>query len=167
MRLFRLWAVVLCLAAAMAACSGSGDTGSAGGWRVSAAHIRAVDPPVACPTSAPVLDTFMSTPTPNPNCSPTPAAVAATPTPQPSVGEARWQDVKVQEYRSTATQDWKPIYTTYTAPPGTGVYVPLVHATSQPMPTPYGATMSAPPPSASPVAVPSAQPIYAVPSATP
>jgi hypothetical protein len=164
MRVFRSAVVALCLAAATAACSSSGDTGSSGGWRVSAAHIRTISPALSCPTTAPVLDTFMSTPTPNPNCSTPPQHLAETPTPQPSAAVvSQWHTINTQQYHRTSAQQWRPIYTTYTAPPGAGIDVQMVHATNQPMPTPYGTTTTAPPAS-TPLAAPST---YAAPAATP
>lgn len=137
MRLLRTGAAVLALATATAACS-SGDTGSQGGWRVSGRHISvdSVAPP--CPTPAPVLDTFSATPTPAPGCSAPPAKIAGdASSPEASARPEAWQPVHTeQQYHSGATQ-WHPIYTTYTAPPGTGIYQPMVNATNQPMPTPF------------------------------
>lgn len=175
MRILRAGAAALCLTAATAACSGSGsDTGSSGGWRVSGAHIKAERAAQPCRTPAPVLDTFSATPTPQPGCSP-PAHAAgdASASPNASASPAKWQAVQVeQQYHSGSTQ-WKPIYTTYTAPPGTGVYQPMVHATNQPMPTPPAQTPTPTPlatlsplPSNTPVATtPPAPPV--VPSSTP
>jgi hypothetical protein len=166
MRLFRTGAAVLCLAAATAACS-SGDTGSQGGWRVSGRHISidSVAPP--CPTPAPVLDTFSSTPTPQPGCSPPAQKMASDDSsPQASAAPASWQPVHTErEYHSGVTQ-WHPIYTTYTAPPGTGIYQPMVNATNQPMPTPF--TTPTPQPLRTPsTPVVSTQAPMVVPSATP
>jgi hypothetical protein len=148
-------AVLISLAAAFAlnACSGSGETGSNGGWRVSGAHIRIVGAQTTCPTPAPVLDTFSSTPSPNPDCTPGPnaanASAAPTGTPAPV-----WRPVHTEDYRSATQQNWRPIYTTYTAPPGTGIYQPMVHATEQPMPTPFNTPTPTPPPTPAPLPSP-------------
>jgi hypothetical protein len=164
---------VLCAAAALAACSGSGnDSGSAGGWRVSGAHIRIASKAQDCRTPAPVLDTFSSTPTPQPGCAPSPgvAYAQASASASPSAAPQQWDRVHVENYRN-ATTGWRPIYTTYTAPPGTGVYQPMVHATNQPMPTPYATATPTPIPT--PTALPTAQPVittapaFVQPSATP
>jgi hypothetical protein len=154
MRIVRAGAAALCLAAATAACSGSGDTGSAGGWRVSGTHVRSVLTQATCTTPAPVLDTFSKPPTPQPGCSPAAKSAGdADATPASSPAAAGWQSAHVeQQYHgdsadsgdtATAPQaqsQWHPIYSTYTAPPGTGIYQPMVHATNQPMPTPPFAT---------------------------
>src|SRR5579884_2044955 len=141
--------LALLVVSVTAACSGSGDTGSTGGWRVSGAHIRIVGAQQPCRTPAPVLDTFSSTPSPEPNCTPNPALAnaSAAPTPTPPIV---WHPVHTEDYRS-ATQAWHPIYTTYTAPPGTGIYQSMVHATQQPMPTPFTTPTPTPPPTPSPL----------------
>ena len=148
MAVVRAGAAVLCAVSVLAACSGSGnDTGSGGGWRVSGAHIRVVSAASDCRTPAPVLDTFSSTPSPQPGCSPSVAADDGQPSASasPSAAPQQWDRVHVEDYRNaTASQQWKPIYTTYTAPPGTGVYQPMVHATNQPMPTPYATATPTP-----------------------
>lgn len=170
MRTLGFAAAALCLAAATAACSGSGDTGSAGGWRVSGTHIRIVDAASVCRTPAPALDTFSSTPTPQPGCSP-PAKASDTASAAPDAGtaSAKWQPVHVEQQYHPGSTQWHPIYTTYTAPPGTGVYQPMVHATNQPMPTPlYTPT---PTPLSTPSPLPTQRPFATTPpsqtSATP
>jgi len=137
MRIVRPVAAALCLAAATAACSGSADTGSAGGWRVTGVGLRSAVQ--ECTTPAPALDTFSATPTPNPACSPAAKnAFAATAEPSPSDAPANWKAVHVQaQYHNAAGEpQWHTIYSTYTSPPGAGVYQPMVSATNQPMPTP-------------------------------
>lgn len=177
MRLLRAGVAALCLAAATAACSGSGnDTGSEGGWRVSGAHIRIVGEASRCSTPAPALDTFSATPTPQPGCSPpAQSAAQASAEPESSAAPHRWQSVHVENYHTGSSQ-WHPIYTTYTAPPGSGISAPLVHATNQPMPTPYVTPTpfaAAPSPMASPTLLPTAPPepttppAAVTPSATP
>lgn len=159
MRIVRTGAAALCLAAVTAACS-NGDTGSAGGWRVTGTHISLSGAATACRTSSPVVDTFSATPTPQPGCSPSASlrvgAVEASPSPG-AMQPQRWQAVRpVQQYRADNVQ-WKPIYSTYTAPPGTGIYQPMVQVTNQPMPTPF--TSTAP--------LPTTAPKLVLPSATP
>lgn len=186
MRMVRAGAAALCLAAATAACSGSGsDTGSAGGWRVSGTHIRTVLTQPACTTPAPVVDTFSKPPTPQPGCSSAPKNIGdADATPASSPAAAQWQSVHVErQYHGDsgdtaaaqqAQSQWHPIYTTYTAPPGTGIYQPMVHATNQPMPTPPFATPTpaamqtqAPLRTPAPAPTTSSAPMPAAPAATP
>lgn len=139
MRVFRVGAAALFLAAATAACN-SGDTGAAGGWRVSGSHTAISGLAENCPTPDPVLDSFEHTPTPNPSCSP-PAtttnhdesATGVEPSPSPSAPS--WKNPRVESFHHSS--GWTTIYTTYTAPPATDIYVPAVHATTQPMPTPF------------------------------
>jgi len=147
MRLLRAGAAVLALATATAACS-SGDTGSQGGWRVSRRRISIEGAAPPCPTPAPVLDTFSSTPTPQPGCSAPPAKNAGgDSSPEPSAAPAGWQPVHTEAQYHSSTSQWHPIYTTYTAPPGTGIYQPMVSATNQPMPTPFSTPTPQPTPS--------------------
>lgn len=165
MRLLGLGAV-LCVTAATVACS-SGDTGSSGGWRVSGRHISVTGAASTCRTPAPVLDSFSATPTPQPGCSPPAQTADAAASPQASAAAAQWNPVHVeQQYHAGATQ-WHPIYTTYTAPPGVGIYQPMVHATNQPMPTPF--TTPTPQPSHSPATpvVSTQAPVLVQPSAMP
>jgi hypothetical protein len=166
MRLLGLGAA-LCLAAATAACS-SGDTGSGGGWRVSGRHISIASAPTACRTPSPVLDTFSAKPTPEPGCSP-PAKTTADSqaTPQASSAPADWHAVHVEQQYHAGTAQWHPIYTTYTAPPGVGVYQPMVHATNQPMPTPFTTPTPQPLPSPSTPIVSTQPPVIAQPSSIP
>lgn len=136
----------LFLAAATAACSSSGDTGSSGGWRVTGGNIRIAGAAHDCPTPAPVLDTFTGTPSPNPDCSPAPKSGASpAPDSQATAAPQTWQRVHTEDYHA-ASSGWHTIYTTYTAPPGTGVYQPLVNATEQPMPTPFDTPAPTPTP---------------------
>lgn len=129
----RLGIAALLLAGATAACSGSGDTGSSGGWRVSGAHTRIIGASQACRTPSPAVDTFSSTPSPQPGCTPAvTGGMGASANPSPSAPvTAAWQKPHTEDYRSATSQAWHPIYTTYTAPPA------MVRATPQPMPTPY------------------------------
>lgn len=172
MRFLRAGTAALLLAAGTAACSGSGDTGSSGGWHVSGAHIRIIGAATNCRTPSPALDTFSSTPSPQPGCSPLPGS-GAEPSPSPSAPStvAKWQKPHTEDYRSATSQAWHPIYTTYTAPPGTGVYQPMVHATEQPMPTPFTTPSPAPLATATPLPtmapVPTQAPALVQPSATP
>lgn len=168
----RVGFAALLLGAATAACSNSGETGSSGGWHVSGAHIRIVGQAQQCQTPSPVLDTFSSTPSPGPQCSPA-AGIGGKPSdaPSPSAAPAKWQQPHTEDYSSATTQGWHPIYTTYTAPPGSGIYQPMVHATEQPMPTPF--TTPSPTPLATPTALasptlaPTQPPSFAQPSSTP
>lgn len=172
MRFLRVGIAALLLAAATAACSGSGDTGSSGGWRVSGAHIRTGGDSQPCRTPSPVLDTFSATPSPQPDCTPAAAGgMGASANPSPSApASAAWQKPHTEDYRSATSQAWHPIYTTYTAPPGTGVYQPMVHATEQPMPTPF-TTPTPNLPTATPLPttppMPTQPPSIVQPSATP
>lgn len=128
---------MLCLAATMAACSNH-DTGSAGGWRVSGVHIRLSGTTQTCATAAPDVDTFSPTPTPQPGCTPAGTSrIADGATPAPSPSARTWENVHVEQQYHPDTTQWHPIYSTYTAPPGTGIYQPVVQATNQPMPTPF------------------------------
>lgn len=170
----RTGVAALLLGAATAACSGgSGDTGSAGGWRVSGAHIRAAQASQPCRTPSPVLDTFSATPSPQPGCSPSAATDAGTtPEPSPSApGDGAWQKPHTEDYGSATSQAWHPIYTTYTAPPAVGIYQPMVQATDQPMPTPLTTPSPAPLPTATPLPteppMPTQPPSFVQPSATP
>jgi hypothetical protein len=171
--------VTLLLASPIAACSGSNDTGSNGGWRVSGSRIRIIGAQHPCRTPSPVLDTFSATPTPDPNCTPAPgvARASAAPTSTPS---QHWYGVHTEDYRSATRPAWHPIYTKYTAPPGTGIYQPMVHATQQPMPTPFTTPTPSPLPTLTPIptwrpaptnpptnVTTSAPAAYAIPSATP
>lgn len=171
MRFSRVGIAALLLAAATAACSGSGDTGSGGGWRVSGAHIRPAGDSQPCRTPSPVLDTFSATPSPQPDCTPAAAGMGASANPSPSApAAAAWQKPHTEDYRGATSQAWHPIYTTYTAPPGTGVYQPMVHATEQPMPTPFttptpNLPTATPMPTAPPM--PTQPPSIVQPSATP
>lgn len=172
MRLLGVGIAALALCAATAACSGSGDTGSSGGWRVSGEHIRLIGASTPCKTPSPVLDTFESTPSPQPDCSASPGAdyAQATANPSPSA-PAKWQKPHTEDYGSATTQAWKPIYTTYTAPPGTGIYQPMVNATNQPMPTPFTTPTPPPPPTPSPLPTitpgPTQPPSYVLTTPTP
>lgn len=166
MRLFRAGIAALFLAAAAAACSGSGETGSSGGWRVSGAHIRLAGEAKTCPTPAPVLDTFMATPSPQPGCTPAANADAqASAAPDTTASPRAWQKVHTEDYRSATAQAWHPIYTTYTAPPGTGIYQPMVNATGQPMPTPLDTPT--PTPLQTPTPLPAEPPVPTQPPASP
>lgn len=171
MRGLHAGAAALCLMAALTACSGSGnDTGSAGGWRVSGARIRTAHAQ-DCRTPAPVVDTFSSTPSPQPGCSPKPSNGGdAGASPDASAAPAAWDRVHTEDYHS-ATSGWHPIYTTYTAPPASGVYQPLVHATNQPMPTPFNTPTPAPAVTHTPLPTPppmaTQPPSFVQPSATP
>lgn len=171
MRFLHAGTAALVLAAATAACSGSGDTGSSGGWRVSGAHIRVMSASTDCRTPSPALDTFSSTPSPQPGCSPAAGGGGTTANPSPSAPAATWRKPHTEDYRSATTQAWHPIYTTYTAPPGTGIYQPMIHATEQPMPTPFTTATPMPPPTTSPLPtmapVPTQAPAIVQPSATP
>jgi hypothetical protein len=162
MRGLSAYAAAFCGLALLCACTSSGDTGSAGGWRVSGGHIRISGDATACRTPAPAVDTFSATPTPQAGCSPQPAlANGASPTPSSSASPQTWgavHTVHTEDYSSaTAQTQWKPIYTTYTAPPGTGIYQPMVHATNQPMPTPYAS--ASPTPTVTSTPIPTARPV--------
>lgn len=151
MRLLRVGIAALVTAAITAACSGSGDTGSSGGWRVSGEHTRLIGVAPPCRTPSPVLDTFESTPSPQPGCTSTPGPYGGQPSANPSSAPVTWQRPHTEDYRSATTQAWHPIYTTYTAPPGTGIYQPMVNATEQPMPTPFTTPTPPPAPTATPL----------------
>lgn len=156
MQSLRTGMAMLCIAAAATACSGSGNTGSAGGWRVSGAHIRIVGVKTTCRTPAPRVDTFFATPSPQPGCTPAAGSLAAataapdvTPTPV-------WQPVHTdQTTTSGAGTGWRTVYTTYTPLPATGVYQPVVQASQQPMPTPFSTPTPTPVPTMTPLATPS------------
>lgn len=165
MRLVRLGIAALFLAAATAACSGSGDTGSSGGWRVSGAHIRLPGTEHRCPTPAPVVDTFMGTPSPDPNCTPAPKSYLQTADDtQAAAAPQIWQKVHTEDGRTTSS-GWRTIYTTYTAPPQGAIYQPLVHATEQPMPTPF--STPTPTPTPTPVPLRTTSPTLVTATATP
>lgn len=172
MRFFRAALGALLVAGATAACSGSGDTGSSGGWHVSGAHIRIAGESKPCRTPSPVLDTFSSTPSPQPGCSPAvTSGIETSAGPSPQAHATAWQKPHTEDYRSATTQAWHPIYTTYTAPPGTGIYQPMVHATQQPMPTPFTTASPAPLRTSTPLPtvppMPTQPPPLVQPSATP